>query len=232
MATRVPVLAALAAMLVMLAGCRQDRMVASPPNFAPPTVRLPGPIKLPDEGTPERQKMQQQAQITAVPSNDRLLAGAALTPKVKARAWEYIIIHHSDTAYGCALRFHKAHIARGWDMLGYDFVIGNGTESRDGAIEVGPRWIQQLDGAHTGTPDHRFNEKGIGICLVGNFDESQPTAAQMDSLARLVAYMMKTYNIPAGRVLGHRDCKSTNCPGRYMDINLVRNLANAYLAKQ
>ncbi len=224
---------AAATMALLVAGCREEQLVAPIPDFSPPTVRLPGPIKLPEAGTPEREKMQQQAQISTVApaTEDKLLAGAAITPKVKARAWKYIIIHHSDTSFGCALRFHKAHLARGWDMLGYDFVIGNGTETRDGLIEVGPRWVQQLDGAHTGTPDHEYNMWGIGICLVGNFDDSRPTAAQMDSLARLVATLMKTYNIPANRVLGHGDCKPTNCPGRHMDIAMVRAMAQQMLAK-
>jgi N-acetyl-anhydromuramyl-L-alanine amidase AmpD len=85
-------------------------------------------------------------------------------------------------------------------------------------------------GAHTKSPDNRFNDFGIGICLVGNFDLTYPTTAQMRSLDRLVAYLMKTYHIPPDRVLGHNDCKSTDCPGKHLNVAVVRRAALAILA--
>jgi hypothetical protein len=117
------------------------------------------------------------------------------------------------------------HRAKGWDELGYDFVIGNGTDTSDGLIEVGPRWTKQKIGAHAKTPDNRFNEFGIGICLVGNFEVERPTPAQVRSLTRLVAYLMRTYQISPDRVLGHGDTKPTECPGRYMNVAMIRRQA-------
>ena len=145
------------------------------------------------------------------------------------RAWHWIVIHHTATNYGNARIIDKWHRERGFDELGYHFVIGNGADSGDGQVEVGPRWIKQKWGAHTKTADNRFNDYGIGICLVGNFDVDQPTPAQMKSLARLVAYLMASYHIPSDRVLGHGDAKPTDCPGRYMDVAQVRRLAEALL---
>lgn len=224
MRARLSVLFAVVMMLLTVAGCQPSTTFAPPPDFRSPTIR-PGIVQPPKPA------------VAVIPGPARgigqgfgpMVSGGTLKPKAPTRAWKYIIVHHSDTPVGCAARFDSAHRARGWEMLGYDFVIGNGTESRDGLIEVGPRWTHQLIGAHTGTPDHTFNEYGIGICLVGNFDLTRPTRAQMDSLARLTAYFMKTYGIPANHVLGHRDCKPTGCPGRYMDINQVRKLAQAFL---
>ena len=95
--------------------------------------------------------------------------------------------------------FDKEHRAKGWDGVGYHFVIGNGTNTGDGQIEVAPRWPIQKWGAHAKTPDNRYNEYGIGICLVGNFDTARPTAKQMQSLEKLVAYLMQTYHIPAAQ---------------------------------
>lgn len=210
--------------MLLLAGC-QTRLAVSAPRFDPPVIRpavravQPGP----------------KSAASGVPANPGIvavqgpLAGKALTPRVKPRPWKYIIIHHSDTPYGGAARFDLAHREKGWAMLGYDFVIGNGTDTRNGLIEVGPRWPTQMQGAHTGTPDHKFNDYGIGICLVGNFEEARPTAPQMDSLARLVAYMQKTYGISSQNILGHRDCKATRCPGRYLNITTVRQMAQRYL---
>lgn len=151
-------------------------------------------------------------------------------PSAPARAWKWIVIHHSATPSGSAAVFDKMHREKGWDELGYHFVIGNGTNSGNGQVEVGSRWPKQKWGAHAKTPDNQYNDYGIGICLVGNFDIERPTAQQMQSLAKLVSYMMKTYNIPASRVIGHKDTKSTDCPGKYMDVARVRTLATEMLA--
>jgi len=64
---------------------------------------------------------------------------------------------------------------------------------------------------------------------VGNFEETHPTAKQMESLAKLVAYLQRTYGISSQNILGHRDCKPTRCPGRFMNIQTVRQMAQRYL---
>lgn len=147
------------------------------------------------------------------------------TPHVAPRSWQAIVIHHSATPGGGAARFDREHREKGWDELGYDFVIGNGTDTADGQIEVGPRWLKQKIGAHAKTPDNWYNEHAVGICLVGNFNADRPTAAQLKSVAKLVAFMMKTYHIPASRVVGHGDTKPTDCPGRHLSVAVIRKMA-------
>jgi hypothetical protein len=167
----------------------------------------------------------------AAPLPDFAGAPREWAPLVKANAWQWIVIHHSATPTGAAATFDKMHKAKGWDELGYHFVIGNGTDTRDGQVEVGSRWPRQKWGAHAKTPDNRFNDFGIGICLVGNFDNTQPSAEQMRSLSKLVAHLMKTYRIPADRVVGHGDTGNpTHCPGRLMNIAQVRQLSIRTLA--
>ncbi|MCK4602755.1 MAG: hypothetical protein KAU28_09835, partial [Phycisphaerae bacterium] len=53
------------------------------------------------------------------------------------RYWRYIVIHHSATARGNAAVFDKSHRRRGYDELGYHFVIDNGAGGPDGNVEVG-----------------------------------------------------------------------------------------------
>ena len=101
-------------------------------------------------------------------------------------------------------------------------MIGNGTDTRDGAVEIGPRWIKQKHGAHAKTPDNRFNDYGIGICVVGNFENGRPSQKQMQSLTALVSQLMQRYNIPANRVMGHDDTgRVTACPGRNLELQLA-----------
>jgi N-acetylmuramoyl-L-alanine amidase len=147
---------------------------------------------------------------------------AAWIPAVRANRWIWIIVHHSDSTYGSAAVIDRWHRQRGFDELGYDFVIGNGTNSGDGQIEVGPRWTKQKWGAHDNALDNRFNISGIGICLVGDFNHQHPTTAQRRSLMRLCFYLMKTYHITPGRVLGHGETKDTQCPGRYLRVSEIR----------
>ena len=142
------------------------------------------------------------------------------------------MIHHSATDAGGAACFDRAHRNRGWDELGYHFVIGNGTDTRDGAIEVGPRWTKQKHGAHCKTSDNFYNQHGIGICLVGNLEHSRPTSAQMDSLAELVSFLMARCRIPLAKVYTHGGVTGkTACPGRNFSLAaLKRRLTTANAA--
>ena len=141
-----------------------------------------------------------------------------------ARTWKYIVIHHSASDAGNAAVFDAAHRARGWDELGYHFVIDNGRGGSDGSVEVGSRWRSQKWGAHTGgTPDNEYNNHGIGICLVGDFSDHLPSAAQLASLRQLVVYLMRTYDIPESNIIGHRDAPdaTTACPGDALHAEVV-----------
>jgi N-acetylmuramoyl-L-alanine amidase len=135
--------------------------------------------------------------------------------------WRYIVIHHSASPSGNAASFHNMHRRKGWDGLAYHFVITNGKGGPDGGLEVGFRWWRQQHGAHAGglaqkTADevNEFNEFGIGICLVGNFEHRPPTKAQMKTLAWLVKKLQTEHGIASADVVGHRHVKSTACPGR------------------
>ncbi len=168
------------------------------------------------------------------PVNATPMAGipVAWVPPVTARPWKWIVIHHSATTTGGAAAFDKMHRAKGWDELGYDFVIGNGSDTGNGQVEVGPRWAKQKIGAHAKSSDNRFNEFGIGICLVGNFDVERPTAQQMAALDHLVAYLMLTYHIRPDQIIGHNDTKQTDCPGKYLNVAIVRRDVTALLGSR
>jgi hypothetical protein len=149
-------------------------------------------------------------------------------PSRPDRAWSAIIIHHSATGEGNATIIDKWHREEnGWNGIGYDFVIGNGTNSGDGEVEPTYRWRGQLTGAHCGgTPGNWANEEGIGICLVGDFSRSPPTARQMDSLVRLVRFLQARYHIPKSRIYGHGSTPGghiTDCPGWRFPMNWLKS---------
>lgn len=129
--------------------------------------------------------------------------------------WTHIVIHHSATFGGNADIFDKQHRQRGfWNGLGYHFVIDNGSNARrDGQVEIGHRWSKQMDGAHCNAMN--MNQVGIGICLVGNFDEQFPSSSQFHSLTTLVKQLRRQFNIPVQNIIRHNQVtgKVTDCPG-------------------
>ena len=141
--------------------------------------------------------------------------------------WTTIVIHHSATANGGAKVFDRYHRKRGWDELGYHFVIGNGSYSPDGYVEVGSRWHKQKHGAHCKTPSNYYNEHGIGVCLVGNFNEAKPTSHQHATLERLVRFLCAACRIPPSRVTTHHHLnRKTECPGRHFSLSALRRSLN------
>ncbi|CAA9386328.1 MAG: hypothetical protein AVDCRST_MAG64-958 [uncultured Phycisphaerae bacterium] len=237
---RLPLKSACVLALALAAGCSAERpaqMVdALPtPHFNGPSltpVPDPEPVK-PAPVAPKVAAVKPQPLPPAVVARPQPASAGVpreWVPAVAANKWKWIVVHHSATPVGGAARFNKEHQAKGWDELGYHFVIGNGTDTGNGAIEVGNRWARQKHGAHCKTPDNRYNEEGIGICLVGNFDQTRPSDAQLKALAKLVGHLERAYNIPADRVIGHGDAKATECPGRNLRIATVRRLSAQALA--
>src|SRR5207302_1491235 len=64
--------------------------------------------------------------------------------------WQFIVVHNSGTRQGNAAAFdyYHRHIRRMQNGLAYHFVIGNGTSTGNGQIEVGDRWRRQINGGH------------------------------------------------------------------------------------
>ncbi len=179
---------------------RPSVVVAPPPSPLP--TRVDSPV-VPPRPTP------------AAPAP--IQPGPGWVPSASENRWAWIVVHHSDDREGSCGKYDRVHRGKGWEGCGYHFVIGNGTLSGDGEVEPSDRWREQRIGAHTrvSPTDNHFNERGIGICLVGDFQNGgQPSAAQFQSLVRLTRWLMARYGISADHVLRHRDCKSTECPGK------------------
>jgi hypothetical protein len=137
---------------------------------------------------------------------------------VRRGRWKYIVVHNSGTRQGNAKVFdyyhlHTRHMPNG---LAYHFVIGNGTSTRDGQIEIGNRWRRQINGGHVHS-DY-LNNIAIGICLVGDYNRDVPTRAQYAALDELITYLRKRVGRVDRRlsiVKAHREINPvpTDCPG-------------------
>lgn len=140
--------------------------------------------------------------------------------KVPSREWEYIIIHHTGTREGRLEDFKEFHTKeRGWEDVGYHFVINNGESLPDGFIEVSDRWRFQRIGAHT--RKEGVNNKAIGVALVGDFDKDYPRDGQLEALVALLRALQTKYRIPKRRILCHSMVQRTRCPGDRFPFDLV-----------
>ncbi|MBU3942480.1 peptidoglycan recognition protein family protein [Patescibacteria group bacterium] len=135
---------------------------------------------------------------------------------VDRRETTVIVIHHSATSSGNMEIFKKFHVEeRGWEDIGYHFVITNGHGGADGLIQKG-RPLQK-QGAHAkNSPWGDMNPYSVGICLVGEdiFTEKQKIATVL-----LVANLCLKYNIDPSseNIRNHHQ----DCPGSGLDLKEI-----------
>jgi hypothetical protein len=201
--------------LFVLSGCVSNEVPTPVIVYIPPTdINLDRPTGIKPKPTPR--------------NIDRNIPRDWYPPARLEKKWQAIIVHHSATSNGNTAIFDKQHREEmHWDGVAYDFVIGNGTDSGDGQIEVTFRWRGQIAGAHCKTPNNWGNEKAIGVCLVGNFDNTSPTVRQMQSLVKLVRFLQNRYRIPKRFVYGHGTtpgARVTDCPGIRFPMARLRSM--------
>ena len=129
------------------------------------------------------------------------------------RAINEIIIHCADTHNG--KEFHAKdidawHRERGWQMIGYHWVI-----AIDGTVEAGRP--PDMVGSHA----EGHNARSLGICLIG---KDKFTPAQWNSLKALVYGLVKEFDCP---VIGHYEVAKNGktCP----NFSVKEWLGNDYI---
>jgi hypothetical protein len=144
-------------------------------------------------------------------------------PNKADRPWQFVVLHHSANPEGNYDQIDGEHRKiLGYDGCGYHFVIGNGTGSEDGQIEVSQRWVNQKHGVHCrNAKNAQADEYGIGICLVGDLDKEPPTPRQLAAARALISYLQSRYAIEQRNVETHSHlaAKPTVCPGRYFSTD-------------
>jgi N-acetylmuramoyl-L-alanine amidase len=135
---------------------------------------------------------------------------------------EYLIVHHSggtdanplaDTSEHTAKGMELWHLGKGWDGLGYHYVIHKNGDVWKGRPE-------HRNGAHA----KGYNTKSIGICLAGNFDATKPTAEQEQSLRLILKELTVKYSISPDKIIPHRSVANKTCYGNNLSEDWARNL--------
>ena len=143
--------------------------------------------------------------------------------------WNYIVVHHSAGTFGNIPFLQHVHRQRQSgdpvDAIPYHYIIGNGNGLPLG--EIASDWRQQHNiwGMHVSASNPDRNWRGIGICLIGNFEQYPVPPEQYQSLLALTKTLMSQYGIPPERVNGHGHIhgESTLCPGRHFPMQRFLN---------
>lgn len=82
------------------------------------------------------------------------------------------------------------------------------------------RAYQGVSWQRRGTHTDARNSTVRSICFVGNYDVHQPTPAQLATAAAIFAEGRGKWWVASAPLRGHRDIKSTACPGRHVYARL------------
>ena len=71
------------------------------------------------------------------------------------------------------------------------------------------------------------------ISVIGNYERQEPTDAQIDAIADLMAWAIAEFDLSTERIGGHYNYASTGCPGkhlrRYLEDGTLRRMVEARL---
>ncbi|WP_059010843.1 peptidoglycan recognition protein family protein [Streptomyces specialis] len=207
----------------------------SAPPLTPPPVTGTPPRAEPGRPAVERTAPAPEIITRESWGADESLRREAVTYTGAARA---LFVHHTNHPddYDCAdvpamLRAMQADhvLAKGWDDLGYNFVVdkcGRIYEGRAGGLD---RFVM---GAHTSG----FNSDTVGVAVLGDYPEGREVPPELvTAIAKIAAWKLRAGTDPRGRVRlvstndaarvpagepaeldvisGHRDLVPTHCPG-------------------
>lgn len=192
--------------LLFLYGCHllvelvRELPVSDTPTTPQRTESLPvGPEALPGLKSPPRPDY-------PADSPDRGEDLADTTPT--SPHWTRITIHHTVTPTtdpaARVLSIAADHRRRGWDGIGYHFLI-----AEDGRFWHGRPLSKQ--GAHV----LGENEENIGISFIGTYSKQPPPEAALNTCRVLLRNLQRHYHIPNSRIYFHSELKPTKCPGSW-----------------
>jgi hypothetical protein len=169
------------------------------------------------EGSPKAPKIVTRAEWKAKPAG-----------KMKPHEQKFITIHHTATKQkpGVPVAEKLRHLQEfsqredkltsgkvkpPWPDVPYHFYVGC-----DGDIGEG------RDVNFVGDTNTEYDPTGhVLVTLEGNFQEEEPTEAQIKATRELVAWLAAKYKVPNDKIRSHKDYAQTACPGK----NLYRILS-------
>lgn len=116
---------------------------------------------------------------------------------------EFLVLSH--TAANPSVRLShiaRTHIRYGYPGIVYDFVV-------DSSGQV----FKVSDLHDVAQPQERWSERGVNICLVGDFSDRPPPIHQLDATSRLCAWLAQNLGVSADSVVGLGEVTGGTSPG-------------------
>ena len=161
--------------------------------------------------------------------------GAAMRLRIPHKI-RYITLHHEGDAQPLKLDDDVVKKLRGlqawgaaernwWDVP-YHFLLdlrGNIYEGRDYHF--------------MGETNTTYDPNGhFLITAIGNYDKQEPTQAQLNAIADLMAWAVSEFDVPLENIKGHYNYADTDCPGKnlrkYLEDGTFRRLVEARLNRK
>jgi hypothetical protein len=116
-----------------------------------------------------------------------------------------------------------SRLTRHWADIPYHYVI-----APDGRIYAA-RPLEQAGDTNT-----EYDPRGHAlVMLLGNFEEQQPTPAQLNAAVELTAWLAREHHLGLDAIASHKDySRQTVCPGRNLYAYLESDWFKAEVAKR
>ena len=135
---------------------------------------------------------------------------------MKRKKTTAIVLHHSasprdTTTLAQITKWHKEKgLTDSFGTCGYHFFI-NGLGVLHAGRPIG-EWGCQVK---------NWNDRSVGVCLAGNFNQEEPREIQISALVDILVMICKKYKLKYWNIYGHKDIKwmfffnttQTACPG-------------------
>ena len=175
------------------------------------------------------------ATAASLPANvlsSEVAGGAALRLRVPHRI-THVTLHHTGSPEPLkptddpreklrGLQSWGARDRNWWDVP-YHYLI-----DLEGRIYEGRDWHFMGETNTTYDPEGHFL-----ISIIGNYGRQAPTAAQLESIADLMAWAVSHFDVPMDRIGGHYNYADTDCPGKelrkYLEDGTFRRMVSARL---
>lgn len=155
------------------------------------------------------------------------------------RQLEHVIIHHTavatqgDSAASVRAVWYYHANSLGWGDIGYNYLVdtsGNIFQGRYSDQDYAEKNSVDVVGGHA----YSYNYGSTGIAALGDFTNTQPTGAMLNSISNMAAFKLYRYGVSPTDwrggipvVVGHRDVIQTGCPMNIHDhLTTIRSLAS------
>lgn len=103
-------------------------------------------------------------------------------------------------------------------------------------IDVDGRIYEGRDWHYMGETNTTYDPSGhLLISILGNYNLQEPTQAQLNAIADLMAWAVEKFDVPLDSIRGHYQYAETGCPGKnlrkYLEDGTFRRMVEARLNK-